>query len=167
MMPRITVASRRLRLLLGAALVACAVAVPLWAYDAFAPARVVARGPRLPSATELGFVAAEIYFVQWEVTTAVAIPLERLRSPSLRREVVHDWRRLDDMLARLRPEQLHVDPKAPQSLLGDYRLLVVFKRADGSEVSYAADYNRLLNPATLAWRPIDADFRAAFSPGKW
>ena len=156
----------RSKSLLGAALVACLIAVPLWVYDcAMAPLTLV-MGRQPATATELGFVTAEIYFVPWDVMPTVGISLETLRSPSLRREVVHDWRRLDDLLLRLHPERLQAGA-SPRSPLGDYRLLIVFSRADGSEVSYAADFNELVNPATRQSRPIDADFRAAFSPGAW
>ena len=158
------------RPLIGAALVACLLAIPLCAArivrDDGAIAAILPGPQRLPTASEQGFVAAEIYFVPWDVRTAVGISLERTRDPVLRKEVVHDWRRLDDLWRRLQPESLHAG-STPPSLLGDYRLLVVFIRDDGREVSYAADFNQLVNPATLAYRPIGADFRAALSPGKW
>ncbi len=156
--------------LISAALVACLIAIPLCAArigrDDGAITTILPVPQRLPTASEQGFVAAEIYFVPWDVRTAVAIPLASLRDPVLRQEVVHDWRRLDDLWRRLQPESLHAGP-TPPSRLGDYRLLVVFIGDDGREVSFAADFNQLVNPATLAYRPIGADFRAALAPGKW
>jgi hypothetical protein len=146
----------------GAALVACVLAVAIAARSR--PREIACCALPVPVAAESGFVSAEIYFVPWDVLPTVAIPLARMRE--MEKQVVSDASRLDALVRRLQPAALRVGAEPP-SIEGDYRLLVVLRRADGSEASYAATYFDVVDPATRRYRPIDDGFRAAFATGKW
>jgi hypothetical protein len=108
---------------------------------------------------------AEVYLVDWEVLTRVALSAERLRGgthlqddPSLHRAIVSDPQQLERVVRELDLAALRPGDGRPE----DGRLLVDLFDSSGHRVTYYASRFRLATPDNLMKHPIGAHFRKFF-----
>jgi len=111
---------------------------------------------------------ADVYYIDWDITTAAGLGPDTLRRAAQSKYVVRDGKALAKLLRTLqlqyepmRADRTHANPP------GDYRLVIDLVGRDGETTRFAANRFDVIRLADGASRPIDDAFRKRFASGRF